>query len=202
MLSRAKFFKFSGKNLKNCNFYLLANPAETAYFSFRDRELSNDVRFDELRRRKVVVHTFLGWSQAGRLRQRSCQSYQSHNFFVLRPILVKLHIRTRLIESFAMTFWTWSCAEEKLHFTPVHTLRQLMHDEALIPPLRRVVEFLARYWQKPVRGLFGGQAKFGDRATYGLGAISVCTHTHTRRLIYTSRTRGILRTFKAFWKVY
>ena len=37
---------------------------------------------------------------------------------------------------------------------------------------------------------FRGYAKFGDRATYGLGAISVLkcththTHTHTRRLIY------------------
>ena len=42
----------------------------------------------------------------------------SHNFFVLRPILVKLHIRTCLIESFPTTFPTWWCAEEKLHFTP------------------------------------------------------------------------------------
>ena len=66
---------------------------------------------------------------------------KSHNFFVLGPILVKFHIRTRLIESFSTTFWTWWCAEEKLHFTPVHTLRQLKRDEALIPPLRRVVEF-------------------------------------------------------------
>ena len=31
-----------------------------------------------------------------------------------------------------------------------------------------------------------------------------CTHTltHTRRLIYTSRSRVISRTFKGFWKVY
>ena len=66
-------------------------------------------------------------------------------FFVLGPILVKFHIRTRLIENFRTTFRTWWCGEEKLHFTPVHTLRQLKHDEALIPPLRRVVEFRARY---------------------------------------------------------
>ena len=71
---------------------------------------------------------------------------ESHNFFVLRPILVKFHIRTRLIESFPLIFRMWWCGEEKLHFTPVHTLRQLKRDEkALIPPLQRVGEFQARY---------------------------------------------------------
>ena len=56
-------------------------------------------------------------------------------FFVLRRVLVKLHIRTRLIKSFLMMFRTWWCAEEELHFTPVHTLRQLTRDEGLFPPL-------------------------------------------------------------------
>ena len=55
---------------------------------------------------------------------------ESHNFFVLGPILVKFHIRTRLIEGFPTMFWTWWCGEEKLHFTPFHTLRQLKRDEA------------------------------------------------------------------------
>ena len=93
--------------------------------------------------------------------------------------MVKLHIRNRLFESFPTIFRTWWCGEEKLHFTPVHTLRQLKRDEALFSPLPRVVEFRARYRQIPVRGFSRGQAKFGDRATYGLGAISVCTRTHT-----------------------
>ena len=70
---------------------------------------------------------------------------ESHNFFVLRPILVKFHIRNYLVESFPTIFRTWWCAEEKLHFTPVHTLRQLKRDEALNPPLWRVLEFRARY---------------------------------------------------------
>ena len=48
-----------------------------------------------------------------------------------------------------------------------------------------VAEFRARYRQIPVRGFFWGQAKFGDRATYGLGAISVCTHTDTRTHTHT-----------------
>ena len=78
-------------------------------------------------------------------------------FFVLGPILVKFHIRNCLIESFLTIFWTWWCAEEKLHFTPFHTLCQLKHDEALFPPLGRVVEFRARYRQRPGRGFSGGR---------------------------------------------
>ena len=82
---------------------------------------------------------------------------ESHNFFVLGPILVKFHIRTRLIESFPTIFWTWWCGEEKLHFTPVHTLRQLKRDEALIPPLGRVEEFRPRYDYGTARRFGGGQ---------------------------------------------
>ena len=67
----------------------------------------------------------------------------------------------------------------------LHTLRQLKRDKALFTQLGRVVEFRARHRQIPVRG-FRGFAKFGDRATYGLGAISVCTHTdmHTHLVIF------------------
>ena len=80
---------------------------------------------------------------------------ESHNFFVLGRILVKFHIRSRLFESFPTIFRTWWCGEEKLNFTPFHTLRQLKRDEALIPPLRRVVELGARYRQILVRGFWG-----------------------------------------------
>ena len=68
--------------------------------------------------------------------KRSCSdglctgTIERHNFFVLGPILAKFHIRTRLIESFPTIFRTWWCAEEKLHFTPFHTLRQLKRDKA------------------------------------------------------------------------
>ena len=81
---------------------------------------------------------------------------ESHNFFVLGPILVKFHIRARLIESFPTIFRTWLCGEEKLHFTPVHTLCQLKRDESLVPPLRRVVEFRARYGEETARRFGGG----------------------------------------------
>ena len=59
-LSQVKFFKLSGKNLSAAIFYLLANPAETAYLGFRDRELSNNVLLVQVRPRKVAVHTFFG----------------------------------------------------------------------------------------------------------------------------------------------
>ena len=61
-------------------FYLLANPAETAYLSFRNRELSNDVRLVEFRRRKVVVHTFL-WVVPGHCLRAGFM--ESRNFFCL-----------------------------------------------------------------------------------------------------------------------
>ena len=55
---------------------LLANPAETANIIVRDRELSDAVEPVELRRGKVVVHTCLGWSQAGLLRPPLGQIYR------------------------------------------------------------------------------------------------------------------------------
>ena len=55
---------------------------------------------------------------------------ESYNFLVLGPILVKSHIRNRLIDGFPTIFQTWWCAVEKLHFIPFHTLRQLKRDEA------------------------------------------------------------------------
>ena len=81
---------------------------------------------------------------------------ESQNFFVLGPILVKFHIRTRLIESFPTIFGTLWGDEEKLHFTPVHTLRQLKRDEALITPLRSVVVFRARYGYDTARRFGSG----------------------------------------------
>ena len=56
-------------------FNLLVNPAETAYLSVRDGKLSNAVRIVEFRRRKVAVHTFLGSSQAGLLKEPSRRIY-------------------------------------------------------------------------------------------------------------------------------
>ena len=115
---------------------------------------------------------------------------ESHNFFVLGPILVKFHIRTRLIESFATMFRFWWCAEENSYFTLVHTLPQLKRDEVLFPPLGRVVEFRAGYQQIPGRA-FSGVDKIWRPCdlrskSYRLLYIHTPTrthwHMHTRRL--------------------
>ena len=61
MLSRAKFFEiFRQKIERVVIFYLLANPAETAYLSVRDGELSNAVRLVDFRQGKVALHTLFG----------------------------------------------------------------------------------------------------------------------------------------------
>ena len=78
-------------------FYLLGNPAETAYLSVRDGQLSNAVELVEFRRRKVAVHIFLGGPKPGCSDGLGTGTIESHNFFVLGPILVKFHIRTGLI---------------------------------------------------------------------------------------------------------
>ena len=90
---------------------------------------------------KLQFTPFWGGPKPVGLDRLRAGTIESHNFFVLGPILVKFHIRTRLIQGFPTNFRTWWCGEEKLHFTPFHTVRQLKRDEALIPPPRRVVEF-------------------------------------------------------------
>ena len=105
----------------------------------------------------MVVHTFLWVVTGHRLR---AGIIESNNFFVLRYISVNFHIWTQLIESFPMTYWSWWCGEEKWHFTPVHTLRQLKHDKALFPPLGISLADQNGLKHLP-RQLFGACVKFG-----------------------------------------
>ena len=167
-------------------FYLLGKPAETAYLSVWDCKLSNAVRHVEFQPKKWQFTPFWGGPKPVCSDGLRAGTIESHSFFVLGPILVKFHIRTRLIQSFRTIFRSWWCAEEKLHFTPVHTLRQLKRDEALFPPLGRVVELRGRYRQIPVRG-FWGVGKIWrpcDLRSRSYKRFKVHTHTHTRRLIY------------------
>ena len=70
-------------------FYLLGTPAETAYLSVRDGKLSNAVWLVEFRRRKVAVLTFWGGPKPSCSDDLCTVTIESHNFFVLGPILVK-----------------------------------------------------------------------------------------------------------------
>ena len=123
----------------------------------------------------MVVHTFL-WVVAGHCLRAGI--IESRNFFVIRRILVKFHIRTRLIGSFPSMYRSWSCAEEKLHFTPVHILRQLKRDKGLFPPLpislagRNVLKNLPRQ-------IFSACVKFGGNPCGDVNTLRFYTHTHT-----------------------
>ena len=104
---------------------------------------------------KLQFTPFWGGPKMGCSDGLCTRTIESHNFFVLGFILVNFHMRTRLIESFPTIFRTWWCGEEKLHFTPVPTLRQLKRDKAVFPQLGSVVEFRARYRQLPGRRFRG-----------------------------------------------
>ena len=123
---------------------------------------------------KLQFTPFWGGSKPGCSDGLCAGFIESHNFFVLGPILVKFHIQTRLIDSFPMTCSAGWCSDEKLHCTPFHTLRQLKRDEALFPPLWRVAEFRERYGQKTACQ-FWGWSKFGQCATLGWGKIVLHT---------------------------
>ena len=106
---------------------------------------------------KLQFTPFWGGSKPGCSDGLGARIIESHNFFVLGPILVKFHIRTWLIESFPTTFRTWWCTEEKLRFTPVHTLHQLKHDEALFHHFGRSQSFERGTVRKLHAGLGLGQ---------------------------------------------
>ena len=81
----SKMFLFFQQKIKRAViFYLLANPGGTAYWSFRDRELSSNVWLVQVRRRKVVVHTFWGGPKPGCSDAIRIGTIKSHNFFCLR----------------------------------------------------------------------------------------------------------------------
>ena len=140
-------------------------------------------------------HLFVGGSRPLPL----CWILESRNFFVLRSIRVKFHIRTRLIESFPTTYWLWWCTEEEWHFTTIHTLRQLKRDEALFPPLP--ISLADRNGLKNLpRQIFSACVKFGgnpcrhvntlrfytqtDRQTDRQTERQTDTHTYTHEIIY------------------
>ena len=71
----------------------MAFPAETAYLSFPNRDLSNDVPLVQVRQRKVVSSHLLGV-----VTPQAAQTIfipklsKAVTFFVLHPILVKFNV--------------------------------------------------------------------------------------------------------------
>ena len=70
---------------------------------------------------------------------------ESHNFFSLTSYPGEIAHSNSANQELSNEVLDVVVRRRKLHSTPFHTLRQLKCDEALIPPLRRVVEFGARY---------------------------------------------------------
>ena len=115
---------------------------------------------------------------------------ESCNFFVLRPIQVKFHIRTRLIESFPTTLWLSWFAEGKWRFTPVHTLRQLKRNEALFPPL--LIGLADRNGPKNLtRQIFSAFVKFGGNPCRDVDTrnFSKFSYKNLRAVIFSSFER-------------
>ena len=107
-------------------------------------------------------------------------------FFVLLGILVKLHIQTQLIKSFQTMYGSWSCAEEKLHFTPVHTLCQLKRDEGLFPPLSISLADQNGLKNLP-RQIFSACMKFGGNPCRDVKTLALYTHTYTHTDTHTHK---------------
>ena len=117
---------------------------------------------------------------------------KSHNFFVLHRILVKFHIPTRLIGNFPSTYRSWSCAEEKLHSTPVHTLRQLKRDKGRFPP-PPISPADQNGLKNLPRQIFSTCVKFGGNPCGDVDTLGFYTHRqtdrHTDRHTYTNEIR-------------
>ena len=67
---------------------------------------------------KLQFTPFWGVPKPGCSNSLRAGTIESHNFFVLCPILVIFHIRTRLIEGFPTPYGLSNSGEEKLQFTP------------------------------------------------------------------------------------
>ena len=144
----SEFFLFSAKKIKRAViFYLLANPAETAYLSIRDGELSNAVRLVEFRQRKVVVHTILGVGQIwtacdARLRNNS----SSHPFWLVQtcpnlsePVrnTVPMYAPSRIV-----IFCTFECSYSSVLcpiLVKLHSLTRLIESFPMVCGLWRCI---------------------------------------------------------------
>ena len=137
----------------------MANPAETAYLSVRDGKLSNAVWLVEFQPRKVAVHTFFGVVPSRAALTAFVSELSKAIIFCLRSYPGEISHPNSANREISIDVSVLVLRRRKVALHTISHLRQLKRDEALFPPLGRVVEFQARYWQIPVRGFFlgGGQ---------------------------------------------
>ena len=113
MLSRAKFFCFWPKNWKSANFLSFGQSCWNCIYKLQKLtafERRTVCRIAAMK--SCISHLFGGGPKPNCSDSFRAGIIESHNFFVLGPILVKFHIRTRLIESFPTIFRLWCCAEK------------------------------------------------------------------------------------------
>ena len=105
-------------------FSLTSYPAEIAFFSSSNRELSNSERL-VLHYRNINVHPSSSPYYSDHIRLSHIVNFcpfEGFYFSVLRPILLKLHISAHLIKSFATVYSWGSCIEIKMSIRPAaHT---------------------------------------------------------------------------------
>ena len=90
-------------------FSLMSYPAEIAYFSSPNWELSHLVRFVQVYWNKNVDP-----SRSPCLKIVDRKSFERRNFLVLHPVLLKNAYSAQLIDSFSTTYGSWSCDKGKL----------------------------------------------------------------------------------------
>ena len=108
-----------------------------------------------------------------------------------------------------MTYGWCSSTEEKLHFTPVHTLCQLKRDEGLFPPLP--ISLADRNGLKNLpRQIFSACVKFGgnlcrDVETLGFTPVLTCsnlfTPVHTSVMMYAHHAISVFPSIFPFRKL-
>ena len=140
---------------------------------------------------KLQLTPFGGVSKLGCSDGLCAGIIESHNFFVLGPILVKFHIPTRLNRELFNDIWPVEVGRRKValhtssHLTPIEVW------QSAAPPLRRVAEFRARNWQIPVRRFWGVGKIWRPCDLRSRSYKRLNTHTHTRTHAHTHAHKAI-----------
>ena len=149
------FSVFRQKIQRAVIFYLFANPAETAYLGAEMDSFLTPYSLSNSGQEELQFTPFWGGPKRVCSDGLRAGTIESHNFFVLCPILVKFHIRNSPNQELSNDLSDVVVRRRKV---ALHTISHLTPTEAwqsAFPPLGRVVEFRARYRQIPVRRFWG-----------------------------------------------
>ena len=156
MLSRAKIFCFPPKNWKSCNFFIFWPILLKLHIQASEMDsfltpsgLSNSGK------EKLHFTPFWGLPKPGCSNILCAGFIESHNFFCLRSYPGEISHSNSPNLGLSNDISVLVVRRRKV---ALHTISHLTPTEAwrsAFPPLRRVVEFRARYRQIPVRRFWG-----------------------------------------------